>query len=90
MPKEGGFTIEQLRYNYKVLARQLHPDKRRVSAEQATEMFQVLTNAYRSLVELLEKRRADRTFLELRQGARDYVVKPVDAADLMGKIAALG
>jgi twitching motility two-component system response regulator PilH len=26
----------------------------------------------------------------LRQGARDYVVKPVDAAELMAKIAALG
>jgi twitching motility two-component system response regulator PilH len=26
----------------------------------------------------------------LRQGARDYVVKPVDAADLMAKIQALG
>ena len=26
----------------------------------------------------------------LRQGARDYLVKPVDAADLLAKIAALG
>jgi len=26
----------------------------------------------------------------LRQGARDYVVKPVDAEDLMAKIQALG
>ena len=26
----------------------------------------------------------------MRQGARDYVVKPVDAADLMAKIEALG
>jgi len=26
----------------------------------------------------------------LRQGARDYVVKPVDPADLMAKIEALG
>jgi len=26
----------------------------------------------------------------LRQGARDYVVKPVDAKDLIGKIKALG
>ena len=26
----------------------------------------------------------------LRQGARDYVVKPVDASDLLAKIAALG
>ena len=25
----------------------------------------------------------------VRQGARDYVVKPIDSADLMGKIAAL-
>ncbi|MGA7750412.1 MAG: response regulator, partial [Gallionella sp.] len=26
----------------------------------------------------------------VRQGAKDYVVKPIDAADLLGKIAALG
>lgn len=26
----------------------------------------------------------------IRQGAKDYVVKPVDAAELLGKIAALG
>jgi twitching motility two-component system response regulator PilH len=26
----------------------------------------------------------------LRQGARDYVMKPVDSADLLAKIAALG
>jgi twitching motility two-component system response regulator PilH len=26
----------------------------------------------------------------MRQGAKDYVVKPIDAADLMAKIAALG
>jgi twitching motility two-component system response regulator PilH len=26
----------------------------------------------------------------MRQGAKDYVVKPIDAADLLGKIAALG
>lgn len=26
----------------------------------------------------------------LRQGAKDYVVKPIDAAELLGKIAALG
>ena len=25
-----------------------------------------------------------------RQGAKDYVVKPIDAADLLRKIAALG
>lgn len=30
----------------------------------------------------------DRTW-GLRQGARDYLVKPVDAAELLGKIAAL-
>jgi twitching motility two-component system response regulator PilH len=26
----------------------------------------------------------------VRQGAKDYVVKPIDAVDLLGKIAALG
>jgi hypothetical protein len=50
LPK--GFTLEQLRYNYRVLARQLHPDKSggRLTREQATAAFQVLTSAYKTLL----------------------------------------
>lgn len=72
LPREG-FTFDQLRYNYKVLARQLHPDKRRVSESKATELFQILTDAYRKLSALLENRVADRTFHELRDAARRSV-----------------
>ena len=64
------FTVEQLRHHYKALARQLHPDKRQISEKQATEMFQVLTSAYRELLEELEleggRSAPDRTFDELR------------------------
>jgi len=67
-----GYTAEQLRYNYKVLARQLHPDKRRMSTEQATQLFQVLTEAYKTLLERLEGRRADRGFHEMRDDHNRY------------------
>lgn len=61
-------TIEQARYNYKVLARQLHPDKRApgVTNEDATYMFQVLTDAYKQVVSDIERARVDRTHHELR------------------------
>ena len=75
LPSEG-FSVEQLRYNYKVLARQLHPDKRhgRMTAEQATEMFQVLTAAYRALLARMEGRGGgpDRTHHDLREQARRH------------------
>lgn len=71
LPREG-FTVEQLRYNYKVLARQLHPDKRRISTEQATQLFQVLTDAYKTLLDELEGRRADRGFHDMREDHRRY------------------
>jgi curved DNA-binding protein CbpA len=64
-------TLEQLRYNYKVLARQLHPDKRgnRLTQDQATQMFQVLTDAYKALLREHQAREADRQFDTLRAGA---------------------
>ena len=40
-----GYTKDQLKFNYKALAKQLHPDKCRVSPEAATQLFQVLTDA---------------------------------------------
>ena len=66
------FTIEQLRYNYKVLARKLHPDKcgARITREQATATFQLLTEAYRGLLHEHGARRQDRPFHELRHEAR--------------------
>ncbi|GAX84502.1 hypothetical protein CEUSTIGMA_g11922.t1 [Chlamydomonas eustigma] len=69
LPKNG-FTIEQLRYNYKSLARQLHPDKRTMSEAEATHLFQILTDAYRKLVRELEDGQPGRDFAELREAAR--------------------
>jgi curved DNA-binding protein CbpA len=66
-------TLEQLRYNYKVLARQLHPDKRgdSLTKEQANTAFQVLTDAYRTLTERHRASESDKTFDAMRGGSRD-------------------
>ena len=64
-----GFTRDQLKYNYRALAKQLHPDKCRLSTDAATQLFQVLTAAYRKLSEELDSQHVDRTFMELRDGA---------------------
>lgn len=68
------FTLEQLRYNYKVLARQLHPDKcgARITREQANQTFQILTEAYRALLGEHKAREADKQFHELRATYRDH------------------
>jgi curved DNA-binding protein CbpA len=70
VPRE--FTIEQLRYNYKVLARKLHPDKccTRITREQANATFQLLTEAYRALLQVHSTRVSDRPFHELRSESR--------------------
>jgi curved DNA-binding protein CbpA len=70
---ERGYSLEQLRYNYKVLARQLHPDKRprNMTNEVATQMFQRLTEAYRQLVQKLEADASEGAlFGELRAASR--------------------
>ena len=71
-----GYTINQLKFNYRALAKQLHPDKRRVSPEEATQLFQVLTDAYRKLSEELDKQHIDRTFFELRDSSRRSAPPP--------------
>lgn len=73
LPQE--YTMDQLRYNYKLLARQLHPDKRvahHMTPEQATETFQLLTWAYKILVERLEGRGTGHDFHALRQASRQH------------------
>jgi len=71
-----GYTKDQLKFNYKALAKQLHPDKCRLSPEAATQLFQVLTEAYRKLSDELDKQHIDRTFFELRDSARRSVPEP--------------
>ena len=65
------FTLEQLRYNYKVLARQLHPDKcgSRISREQANATFQLLTESYRLLLQDCTARDNDKPFETMRGAA---------------------
>lgn len=69
LPREG-FSMDQLKFNYKALARQLHPDKCKLSSEASTQLFQVLTEAYRKLKDDLDRKHVDRTFMELRDSAR--------------------
>jgi hypothetical protein len=73
-----GYTLEQLRYNYKIIALQLHPDKRpaTMSHEQATEAFQVLTNAYRTLTAELEGQVPDKTHDQLKAAYAEKQPKP--------------
>ncbi len=64
---DHNFTLDQLRSNYKRLALQLHPDKCRLDVETSTNIFQILTRAYKSLLQEYEtKRVADKTFNELK------------------------
>jgi hypothetical protein len=67
----GSLRVEQVRTNYKLLAMQLHPDKRPrgMTQAQATHMFQVLTSAYKEVLADLEMQRVDRPFSELKQDA---------------------
>ena len=61
------FTLDQLRRNYKRLALQLHPDKCRLDVDTATNIFQILTRAYKKLLHEYETQRvADKTFDELK------------------------
>lgn len=71
-----GYTRDQLKFNYKALAKQLHPDKCRVSPDAATQLFQVLTEAYRKLSDELDKQHVDRTYFELRDSARRSAGEP--------------
>lgn len=68
LPKD--FTLEQLKTNYKRLALQLHPDKNLVSTEQAAEIFKILTESYKFLLQDYQHRQAHRPFHELRTESR--------------------
>jgi curved DNA-binding protein CbpA len=83
----GSLRVEQVRTNYKLLAMQLHPDRRPqgISQLQATQMFQVLTNAYREVLSDIEMRKVDRTFDDLRGESRS-----VSMGSSTGSVAPLG
>lgn len=55
---QPGFTLEELRSNYKRLALQLHPDKisrKSISPETAKAVFQVLSDSYQELLLTLQE-----------------------------------
>ena len=62
------FTVDQLRYSYRALCKSLHPDKcgGRISREQATAAFQVLTEAYRTLLEEALAREQEGQYMDLK------------------------
>lgn len=62
------FTREQLRANYKRIARETHPDKRGGSAT----LFKLVNLAYEKLSEELERRRVDRPFDQLKKQALEH------------------
>jgi curved DNA-binding protein CbpA len=72
LPRE--FTLEQLKFHYKTLARQLHPDKTggRLAPELANATFQTLTHAYQTLLEQTKNRAQSQCFDQLRAGSRAY------------------
>lgn len=70
LPKD--FTLEQLKSNYKRLALQLHPDKNLVSTEQAAEIFKILTESYKLLLQDYQHRQAHRPFHDLRSEAKGH------------------
>lgn len=78
---KSAWSLDTVRRNYKRLALQLHPDKCRLDSEAATQVFQVLTTAYRELVSLEASRRADKTFVELKA---EYSDSNLPAAGLGG------
>lgn len=73
------FTAEELRSNYKRLALQLHPDKNIVSAEEAGEIFKVLTHCYKQLMHEHQMRTSDRQFDELRATAAAQIQGSAEA-----------
>jgi hypothetical protein len=78
---DAGYTADQVRYHYKALARQLHPDKRGggMTQEQATAMFQLLTDAYRAVMAEAERRAAEPSYDALRDASRSAVAQQQQA-----------
>lgn len=67
LPKN--FSVEQLKFHYKTLARQLHPDKaggRRLTHEQANATFQLITQAYKTLLDDVQNRQQSAAWDVLR------------------------
>lgn len=69
-----GFSLEQLRSNYKRIALQLHPDKigGRMTQAQANDIFQILTTAYKTLLKDHEVRMADKPFHVMREASTQH------------------
>ncbi len=86
LPDEG-YTADQVRYHYKALARQLHPDKRGggMTQEQATAMFQLLTDAYRAAMADAERRAAEPTYDAMRAASRSAAAEQQQQQQQQGR-----
>lgn len=68
LPKN--FTLESLKSNYKKQALKLHPDR---SNPMTTTMFQILTNAYKTLLKVHEARSLDKPHEQLKNQYQSFV-----------------
>lgn len=66
---DSSYTVAQLKAQYKALALELHPDKRKYEAEEATARFKVLTAAYKRL---LEAHASLREHVDLKASFQDH------------------
>lgn len=67
---DASYSVPQLKAQYKALALELHPDKKRYEPEEATARFKVLTSAYKRL---LEAHAALREHADLKASFQDHV-----------------
>lgn len=69
IPKK--FTLEQLRKAYKKRALETHPDRNNGNGEQ----FDLVSEAYMTLLEEYKLKRDDKQYHELKEGSNDYMKK---------------
>lgn len=69
--KHTPFSLEQLKTQYKKMVFKYHPDKNPNVA--STPLFQILTGAYKTLLNEYQMRQVDRSFQELKNTSQDYM-----------------
>ncbi len=67
---DASYSVAQLKAQYKALALELHPDKKKYAPEEATERFKSLTSAYKRL---LEAHASLREHSDLKASFQDHV-----------------
>lgn len=77
---ENDFTEEELKTNYKLLARKYHPDR----AEGNKEKFMIIQKAYERLLEDLKMRAPEKDFNSLKNESRDFIENTMPSMNLEG------